>query len=960
MSASLAPPPRLRLGFLLLASVLVGLTLSSFYRFGSTATDENLFTTPPGPVYLDASIGTPPEAVPAGSFIVRVGDQPVRRFADWSRALESLPPAGSIRIGYAPDTDRSARIERLVPAEAVRAAQVSDASAAALVIAVTAGGASDRAGMRVGDLIVRIGGRPFSGIFEADALMRGGGVGRSYGYDVLRAGRPVTLQIVLARFGVQLSTLFWYVAGLAWMAFGAWLLWVRATVKGARLLGLAFLLTGYGLSVLLLRRDAGMGPAYVLQTAIPALGVLLGVALFSHASVFFPREWPTLSRARWLPAALYGTAVATWVLLGQRPSDLLFLTGIAVLATAGSVVRRLYARERPPDDRDVRRWVSSAGIASALVGGVTLGLRIAFANIGLPPPAALWLAVCLAAFPLAHLYTIGRYRVFDLQLRVRRNVQYSVVSFVWAAVPFAVLLGFLWWLPQLDLRLPRVRVTSSSIEVMEAPPAPPLPPAPSRPGAGMGDDARDLPAAPGGGLPHLALNPSSSGPFEKGVLMVLAIALAFGLREIGIRGQRVLASRFHRGGYDYRLAAQAIGEVSSTRLDLAGLTAGVLDALVRLLPLKRAGLLLAHGSRTYCADRAHGFDEVAWRGFCRASADDVLAAMRDARGELSAEYAPARLGDALRAAELGYVYPLRSRDALVGVIFLGEKESESAFQNADFEFVGAIASQIAGDVENAFLYEELAGQERLRHELQIARQIQMASLPQVTPRVRGLDVAGISIPALEVGGDYFDYLDGHTDRLTVMVGDVSGKGTSAALHMSRLQGIVRSLHGFDLSPRELFVRTNDLISRDLERRSFVTALGGFFDTGSRRAVLVRAGHLPLYHYRMATGDVARVLPRGLGFGLSQEPLFDSELEEFPLAYTPGDVMLFVTDGVTECQNEHGELFGEDRLSGLLSSEVPRQPSATGLRDALAAALQRFAGDTDPYDDQTIVVVRAVP
>ena len=127
---------------------------------------------------------------------------------------------------------------------------------------------------------------------------------------------------------------------------------------------------------------------------------------------------------------------------------------------------------------------------------------------------------------------------------------------------------------------------------------------------------------------------------------------------------------------------------------------------------------------------------------------------------------------------------------------------------------------------------------------------------------------GVSVPAQEVGGDYFDYLDGNDGQLTVMIGDVSGKGTSAALYMSKLQGIVRSLHGFDLAPRQLFVRTNDLLGRDMERRSFVTVLGAFFDSPARTLTVARGGHLPLYQWVAATGAVRRWLPRGLGLGLT--------------------------------------------------------------------------------------------
>ena len=305
------------------------------------------------------------------------------------------------------------------------------------------------------------------------------------------------------------------------------------------------------------------------------------------------------------------------------------------------------------------------------------------------------------------------------------------------------------------------------------------------------------------------------------------------------------------------------------------------------------------------------------------------------------------------------IHPIHANDALVGALLVGEKRSESPFHAADFEFLAAIGQQVAPAIENAFLYEDLRGQERLRHELQIARQIQMQSLPQDIPQIAGLDIAGSSVPALEVGGDYFDYLNGRPNQFTVMVGDVSGKGTSAALYMSKLQGIVRSLHDFDLGPTELFVRTNMLLGRDMERRSFVTALGGFFDTALRELVIARAGHLPLFHYARATGTIDRILPRGLGFGLSTRPLFERELEEQRRSYRSGDVFLFVTDGITECQDADGDLYGEERLEALLISAAGAGASAEEIRMRITQAVHDFSATPDePFDDQTIVVVRA--
>jgi sigma-B regulation protein RsbU (phosphoserine phosphatase) len=303
------------------------------------------------------------------------------------------------------------------------------------------------------------------------------------------------------------------------------------------------------------------------------------------------------------------------------------------------------------------------------------------------------------------------------------------------------------------------------------------------------------------------------------------------------------------------------------------------------------------------------------------------------------------------------MFPLRSREDLVGVLLTGEKLAEDMFRDEDFEFLGALTAQIAPAVENAFLYSELAAQERMRHELELARRIQMASLPQFTPRISGLDIAGISIPAFEVGGDYFDYLDGHAGRVTVMVGDVSGKGTSAALYMSRLQGIVRSLHGFDLTPRELFVRTNELLCRDLERRSFVTAIGAFFDAEHRQVVLARAGHLPLYYFSAQSGDVHRVLPPGLGFGLSSPAAFSRQLREHTIQYATGDVFLLITDGITESTAPGGEDFGEERVELILREAATH--SAREILDRVTVAVRDFADTAEQHDDQTVVVVKAV-
>jgi len=189
----------------------------------------------------------------------------------------------------------------------------------------------------------------------------------------------------------------------------------------------------------------------------------------------------------------------------------------------------------------------------------------------------------------------------------------------------------------------------------------------------------------------------------------------------------------------------------------------------------------------------------------------------------------------------------------------------------------------------------------------------------------------------------------------VIVGDVSGKGTSAALYMSKVQGILRSLHGFGLAPGELFIRANHLLCMDLEKRSFITAMGGAFDTDRKQLVLARAGHLPLFHYHAAAKTVERITPKGLGLGLSPENLFAHELEERRLGYGAGDVFVFVTDGITEGQQQSGDEYGEERLVRLL--EEISTAHAEAIRDRVVAEVKAFAGDANQHDDQTVVVVK---
>jgi serine phosphatase RsbU (regulator of sigma subunit) len=298
---------------------------------------------------------------------------------------------------------------------------------------------------------------------------------------------------------------------------------------------------------------------------------------------------------------------------------------------------------------------------------------------------------------------------------------------------------------------------------------------------------------------------------------------------------------------------------------------------------------------------------------------------------------------------------MRSKEHLIAVLVLGEKLSEASYTSDDIDFLTAIGNQTSVAIENTFLYEELSEQERLKLELGIARRIQLASLPQSMPEIPGFDLSGTSLPAWEVGGDFFDFLQGDKGEFIAIIGDVSGKGTSAALYMAKVQGIFRSLQSVEGTFRNLFIRSNRLLRGDIEKSSFVTVLAATFDLKKRKAKIIRAGNLPLYRYRASDSRVEQIKPRGLALGMDDGERFDAELEERALPLRSGDVYLFVSDGVTEARNVTGEEFGEERLMKALAGSATL--AAGAIQDVILRDVQAFVGDAQAHDDQTVVVVR---
>ena len=278
------------------------------------------------------------------------------------------------------------------------------------------------------------------------------------------------------------------------------------------------------------------------------------------------------------------------------------------------------------------------------------------------------------------------------------------------------------------------------------------------------------------------------------------------------------------------------------------------------------------------------------------------------------------------------------------------------------ELAGSFNSMTAS-IED--LLRQAAEKKRLEEELRIAHEIQMSLLPQGPLVMPGLSVTALCVPAREVGGDYYDFLPLDDHRVGVLIADVSGKGTSAALYMAELKGLVLSLSQIHTSPRALLIAANRIIAQHLDARSFITMTYAVVDLRARTMTYARAGHTPLIHVpgdHAAAGGVppgahSGLSPDGMVVGLKLDngEMFERLLDEQTIPLQAGDLYVFFTDGISEAMNGADDCFGEVRLGQLVEDHADL-PSDE-LRERVLREIAAFVGDAPQHDDMTMILLK---
>lgn len=273
----------------------------------------------------------------------------------------------------------------------------------------------------------------------------------------------------------------------------------------------------------------------------------------------------------------------------------------------------------------------------------------------------------------------------------------------------------------------------------------------------------------------------------------------------------------------------------------------------------------------------------------------------------------------------------------------------------------AIFSILKGKEEQALpdyvpeYVEELAQEERIKQELQIAREVQQSFLPVQTPDMKGLDIAALCQPAYETGGDYYDFIQLDDHRVALTIGDVSGKGIQAAFYMTFTKGILHSLCHETDSPAELLKKTNRLFCDNAGKGTFISLVYGIIDLERRTFIFARAGHNPILYMNGQNGKVKELQPSGLGIGLTKEAPFDNNIKEVKLTLGDDDLLILYTDGIVEALNTSRQFYGEDRLAMLLTDK--KDKTSKEILDLLSEDVKQFTGTAKQHDDMTIMVIK---
>ncbi len=441
---------------------------------------------------------------------------------------------------------------------------------------------------------------------------------------------------------------------------------------------------------------------------------------------------------------------------------------------------------------------------------------------------------------------------------------------------------------------------------------------------------------------------------------VIFVVFAFVFQSTKDRFQNLLTQKFYPEQFTFQNSLLKFGSDVASIVGYENILDSTQKLFVQSLKLNHFGLMLKDKKENYFVIvREHGIENTRLQIYDKENITEkhfmnqVLLGKKVYVDRQDFKTAVDGKLSALLHEEIYTVVPLIIQSKVIGLLLFGLKYSGSQFSGKDLDLLISASSQTAVSIENARLYESELEKQKLERDLENARLIQESLLPKIFPKIKGIEVCGTMLPAMHVGGDYFDLIQISDSKFFVVIGDVSGKGLSASFYMSKLQTMMRLYCLDEKSPRDVLVEINKLIYAEMEKNWFITVLLALIDTKNKSIKLCRAGHTPLI--KINNGICEIIQPAGIGIGLEKGDVFQTSLEEKTIPFNSGDLLYFYSDGVTELMNGSEELYGFERIKELLIANAERpceQTTAAMLED-----FESFKGTANQYDDITFVIIK---
>ncbi len=798
--------------------------------------------------------------------------------------------------------------------------KISKDSTAIFFDVVKVEGVTWNAGIRNGDQLLEIDNTPLRGNFHAQGILNQFSSGDYAEYKVMRDGEIFTTKVYVKKL-IQFGNLAGALSAFFWMIIGFIVLSAKPDGRVHRLfylLGVFAVLSSLN-SLMPLYGDFykffyNYGLIAIAIGCLLLIGICFVPFLINYFFWNFPAQF-NFVRKTWvkrlvfiIPAVLSVVAITTAFLvfynvLGETSFFILInALGIFALIANFTAWIALIVQYRRIKSKEKRKPILLMLIALAFGLAVTIyaaQIAPAIADTFFNSPEYFAPIILVAIVPLIFAYSIFKYQLMDVSVVVRNTIVYGAATVTVAAIYFFI-----------------IYVAGQSIS-------------------------------------------SFLGVENQGIVAgIFFIIFAIVFQSTKDKFQNFLTKRF----YPEQFASQQVLIDLSNELAIVAGLENILKLMKRTfvdaLKINKFGILVRDREGNLSLVDSVGMQNTE----CKITESRISEFLKEKM--LATKYPaieqadfkvvfPDNKAETLLSEDIHTIIPMMAKGKLVGLLLFGLKHSGSCFTGKDLELLWAAANQAAISIENARLYKTEVEKQKIERDLDLARKIQQGLLPQCIPDMQGLDICGEMIPAMQVGGDYFDLIQVSDSKLFVIVGDVSGKGLSASLYMTKLQTMIKLSCMDDKSPKEILVDINRRIYEELDRSWFVTITLALFDLKERKLKFCRAGHMPIL--LASNGTVQSYRTQGLGVGIEKGMVFEKSLLEEEVDLKPGQIFAFFTDGITEAMNERDELFGDDKLNSILKNKS--NSHSADIVNEVWHSVETFRGTAEMSDDMTMVVVK---